>query len=420
MSVKDIIINFTHIVLFMKEDFDFESIKKKALAQLKSGKPLLGKDGAFAPLLESILNAALEGEMDAHMDEEERSSGNRRNGYTAKQVQTSLGEVTVRTPRDRESTFEPEFIKKRERVLAEGVSDRIIGLYALGNSTREISDWMEENLGTRVSADTISSITDRVLPEIQTWRSRPLDNVYAIVWMDAIHYKVMDDKNRPVTRAIYNIIGINGEGYKDLLGMYVSKSEGANFWLSCLSDLQSRGVEDILIACTDNLTGFSEAIKSIFPETTAQTCIVHQIRNSIKYVASKNQKRFIQDLKLVYQAVSKEQAEVELDNLELKWGEDYPIVIKSWRDNWEKLSAYFQFSDGIRKMIYTTNAVEGYHRQIRKVTKNKGVFTHDTALEKLVYLAYRNIRKKWTMPLANWGKIAQQLAIIYPDRFKLF
>ncbi|MFV0312405.1 MAG: transposase, partial [Dysgonomonas sp.] len=208
----------------MEKEFDFESIKQKALEQLKSGKSLLGKDGAFAPLLESIQNAALEGEIDAHIDERERLSGNHRNGHTPKQVQTPLGEVTVHTPRDRESTFEPEFIKKRERILADGVADRIIGLYAMGNSTRQISECMEENLGNRVSAETISSITDRVLPEIQAWRSRPLDNVYAIVWMDAIHYKVMDDKNRPVTRAIYNILGINKEGYKDLLGMYIAKS----------------------------------------------------------------------------------------------------------------------------------------------------------------------------------------------------
>jgi transposase-like protein len=275
-------------------------------------------------------------------------------------------------------------------------------------------------LGNRVSADTISSITDRVLPEIQSWRSRPLDSLYPIVWMDAIHYKVMDEKNRPVTRAIYNVLGIDRNGYKDLLGMYISKSEGANFWLSVLTDLQTRGVNDILIACTDNLTGFSDAILSVFPETIVQSCVVHQIRNSLKYIASKNQRDFLKDLKQVYQAVSREKAEDELDNLELKWGDNYPIVIKSWRDNWHKLSAYFQYSDGIRKMIYTTNTVEGYHRQIRKVTKNKGVFTNDTALEKLVYLAYRNIRKKWTMPLANWGQTAQQLSIIFPDRFKLF
>ena len=402
------------------ENFDYKAMEALALEQLKSGKPLLGKGGAFAPLLEKILNAALEGEMDAHMDSEERSLGNRRNGYTSKQVQTGLGEVTVHTPRDRDSRFEPEFIKKRERVLADSVSDRIIGLYALGNSTRQISDWMEENLGNRVSADTISSITDRILPELQSWRSRPLDAVYPILWMDAIHYKVMDEKNRPTTRAIYNVLGVDRNGYKDLLGMYISKSEGANFWLSVLTDLQSRGVKDILIACTDNLNGFSDAILSVFPEATVQSCIVHQVRNSVKYVASKNQKEFMKDLKQVYQAVSPEKAEDELDNLELKWGEDYPIVIKSWRDNWHKLSAYFQFSDAIRRIIYTTNTVEGYHRQIRKVTKNKGVFTNDTALEKLVYLAYRNIRKKWTMPLSNWGQTAQQLAIKFPDRFKLF
>lgn len=402
------------------EEFDYKAFQAKVLEQLKSGKPLLGKDGAFAPLLENILNAALEGEMDAHLNADERIMGNRRNGRMSKQVQTQMGEITVNTPRDRLSTFEPEFIKKRETILAEGVADRIIGLYALGNSTREISDWMEENLGNRVSADTISAITDRVLPEIQSWKSRPLERVYAIVWMDAIHYKVMDDKNRPVTRAIYNVLGVDRNGYKDLLGMYISKSEGANFWLQVLTDLQTRGVKDILIACTDNLTGFSDAIKSVFAETTIQTCIVHQIRNSLKYVASKNQKEFMKDLKRVYQAVSKDQAAVELENLNSKWGEDYPIVIKSWRDNWEKLTAYFQYSDSIRKIIYTTNTVEGYHRQIRKVTKNKGVFTNDTALEKLVYLAYRNIRKKWTMPLANWGKTAQQLAIIYPDRFNLF
>lgn len=402
------------------ENFDYKAMEALALEQLKSGKPLLGKGGAFAPLLEKILNAALEGEMDAHMDSDERSLGNRRNGYTNKQVQTGLGEVTVHTPRDRDSRFEPEFIKKRERILADSVSDRIVGLYALGNSTREISDWMEENLGNRVSADTISSITDRILPELQSWRSRPLDAVYPIIWMDAIHYKVMDEKNRPVTRAIYNVLGVDRNGYKDLLGMYISKSEGANFWLSVLTDLQSRGVKDILIACTDNLTGFSDAILSVFPDTVVQSYIVHQIRNSVKYVASKNQKEFIKDLKQVYQAVSLEKAEDELDNLELKWGEDYPIVIKSWRENWHKLSAYFQFSDAIRRIIYTTNTVEGYHRQIRKVTKNKGVFTNDTALEKLVYLAYRNIRKKWTMPLSNWGQTAQQLAIKFPDRFKLF
>lgn len=401
------------------EEFNFEEIKNKALEQLKSGKSLLGKDGAFAPLLESILNAALEGEMDAHLDETERDSGNRRNGKMHKQVQTPLGEVTVSTPRDRHSSFDPQFIKKRETILAENVSERIIGLYALGNSTRQISDWMEENLGNRVSAETISSITDRILPEIKAWRNRPLDKVYPIVWMDAIHYKVFDEGGRAVSRAIYNVIGIDRDGRKDVLGMYISKSEGANFWLSVLTDLQNRGIEDILIACIDNLSGFADAIESVFPETTVQLCVIHQIRNSCKYIGSKHQKEFLKDLKSVYKAVNKELAESALDDLELKWGEQYPIVIKSWRDNWERLSAYFAYTEPIRRIIYTTNTVEGYHRQLRKVTKNKGVFPNDTALEKLVYLAYRNIKKKWTMPISNWGTTAQQLAIKFGQRFKL-
>lgn len=401
------------------EEFNFEEIKNKALAQLKSGKSLLGKDGAFAPLLESILNAALEGEMDAHLDEEERSLGNRRNGKMYKQVQTPLGEVTVSTPRDRNASFDPQFIKKRETILAENVAERIIGLYALGNSTRQISDWMEENLGNRVSAETISSITDRILPELKAWRNRPLEPVYAIVWMDAIHYKVFDESGRAVSRAIYNVIGIDKEGNKDVLGMYISHSEGANFWLSVLTDLQNRGVEDILIACIDNLNGFADAIESVFTQTTVQLCIVHQIRNSCKYIGSKHQKEFLKDLKSVYKAVNKETAEDKLDDLELKWGEQYPIVIKSWRENWERLTAYFAYTEGIRRIIYTTNTVEGYHRQLRKVTKNKGVFPNDIALEKLVYLAYRNIKKKWTMPLSNWGTTAQQLAIKFGQRFKI-
>ena len=323
----------------MSEEFDFESIKNKAIEQLKAGKPLLGKDGAFAPLLESILNAALEGEMDAHLSEEERMSGNRRNGKMQKQVQTSMGEVTVSTPRDRNATFEPQFIKKkRETILAEGVADRIIGLYALGNSTREISDWMKENLGNRVSAETISSITDRVLPEIKAWRSRNLDPVYPIVWLDAIHYKVMDDRGCAISRAIYNVLAIDKEGRKDLLGMYISKNEGANFWLNVLTDLQNRGVRDILIACVDGLKGVPDAIQSVFPDTIVQLCVVHQIRNSVKYVGSKHQKEFIKDLKHVYGAVSKETAEIELLNLDEKWGEKYPIVIGSWQDNWERHS----------------------------------------------------------------------------------
>lgn len=392
---------------------------KLAAEQLRTGKPLFGKDGALAPMLERILNAALEGEMDAHLSEESRESGNRRNGKMSKTVQTQYGEVTVETPRDRDGSFDPQTVRKRETILAEGMADQIIGMYAFGTSTREISSYFEREFNTRLSAETISAITDRVLPEIKEWKSRSLDAVYAICWLDAIHYKVKDDNGRAVTRAIYNVLGINKEGHKELLGMYVAKSEGANFWLEVLTDLQNRGVEDIMICCVDGLKGFPDAIQSVFPHTAVQLCIVHQIRNSIKYVGSKHQKEFLKDLKRVYGAVSKEAAETELDNLEAKWGKQYPIVIKSWRDNWERLTEFFQYTKEIRRLIYTTNTVEGYHRQIRKVTKNKGVFPSDTALEKLVYLAYRNIREKWTMPLSNWGLISQQLAIKFGDRYEI-
>lgn len=299
------------------------------------------------------------------------------------------------------------------------MSDRIISLYATGQSTRDISRFFEENYGTSLSAETISNITDKVWPEIKQWRTRTLEPVYAIVWMDAIHYKVRDDNGTVVTHAVYNVIGIGRDGYKDLLGMYVSKSEGANFWLGVLTDIQNRGVRDILIACVDGLTGFPEAIRSVFPETDVQLCVVHQIRNSVKYVGSKHQKEFLKGLRLVYAARTEEKAVMELDSLEKKWGEQYPIVIKSWRDKWPLLSTYFKYTEGIRRIIYTTNIVEGYHRQIRKVTKAKGMFPNDDALIKLVYLAYRNVKKKWTMPLPNWGQSAQKLAIAFGDRFKI-
>ena len=402
----------------MSNSLGFEEFKAKAIEKLKAGVPLSGKDGVLVPLLENLLNSVLEGEMDSHLDGVEREMDNRRNGHMSKQVPDIKGEITINTP-GTATVLDSQGVCKREKILADSLADRIIGLYTIGNSTREISDILEEQFGNRILAETISSITDRVLPEIQSWKNRPLDRVYPIVWLDAVHYKVMDEKNRPVTRAIYNVLALTCEGRKELLGMYISKSEGANFWLGVLTDLQNRGVQDILIACVDGLKGFPDAIASVFPQTTVQLCIVHQIRNSVKYVAGKNQKEFMRDLKLVYQEVNKDAAEKALDDLEIKWGEDYPIVIKSWRDNWDRLTAYFQYSQHIRRIIYTTNTVEGYHRQLRKVTKNKGVFTSDTALEKLVYLAFTRTRKKWTQPVQNWGQTAQQLDILFPNRFRI-
>ena len=398
---------------------EYAKMLAEAKTQFKAGKPLFGKDGAFHQVLEDFLNAALEGEMESHLAETRPETGNRRNGKMRKELQTEYGPVEIATPRDRDGSFDPETIKKRQTILAEGLSDKIISLYASGQSLQQIKAFIEENYGSRLSTETISNITEKVWDEIKAWRGRTLEEVYPIVWMDAIHYKVRNEKGSTETRAIYNVLALDQTGHKDLIGMYVAQSEGANFWLSVLTDLQNRGVKDILIACVDGLTGFPDAIQAVFPKTDVQLCVVHQIRNSIKYVGSKNQKEFLKDLKLVYGAATKEVAETELDNLEKKWGELYPVVIKSWREKWDLLSSYFQYTAPIRRIIYTTNIVEGYHRQVRKITKTKGVFPNDNALYKLVYLAYRNIRKKWTMPVANWGLTAQQLAIKFGDRFNI-
>jgi transposase-like protein len=401
-----------------EEKFDYEAIKKKTLEQLRSGKSLFGKDGAFAPLLKDILEAAMEGELEGHLDEGERASGNRKNGKTSKKLKTADGTIDLETPRDRAASFEPQIVKKRETILAESLEPRIIGMYGHGMSLRDIAAHIKDTYDTDISATTLSAITDKVIPLVKEWQNRPLEPLYCIVWLDAMYYKVKDE-GKIVNRCVYNVLGINTEGRKDLLGMYVSESEGANFWLGVLSNLQQRGIEDILIACIDNLKGFSEAIASIYPKTEVQSCVVHQIRNSIKYVASKDQKPFMADLKPVYQAASKDEAEHQLQELEAKWGKKYPVVIDSWHRNWEKLSTYFKYSPAIRKLIYTTNTIEGFHRQIRKVTKTKGAFTSDMALLKLIYLATLNIQKKWTQPLQNWSLTVSQLSIIFGSRLKL-
>jgi len=401
-----------------KEQFNLEEIKKKALEQFRSGKSLYGKDGAFAPMLKSFLEAALEGELDSHLDEDERNEGNRKNGKTSKTIQTSDGPLEIETGRDRNATFEPELVKKRETVLADTLESKIIGLYGLGMSFRDISSHLKEMYDADISHTTLSIITDRIIPVIKEWQARPLEDVYCIVWLDAMHYKVKDE-GRIVARAVYHILGINKEGHKDLLGMYVSESEGANFWLSVLSDLRNRGVADILIACIDNLKGFAEAIQSTFPKVEVQSCIVHQIRNSLKYVSSKDQRPFIRDLKEVYRSTTKELAEQKLDALDKTWGKKYPLVITSWRNNWPKLSTYFKYDPTIRRLIYTTNTIEGFHRQVRKVTKTKGAFPSDMALLKLIFLAYRNIGKKWTVPLPNWGMTVSQLSIWFEGRLNL-
>lgn len=396
----------------------FKAMQAKALEQLMSGQSLTGKDGAFAPLLKQFLETALQAEMNGHLDADERIKGNKRNGKGSKTLKTAAGEITIETPQDRNSSFSPQIVKKRETVLAENLAPKIIGLYGLGMSFRDISSHIEEMYDVEISHSTLSEITERVIPQVKEWQCRPLESMYTIVWLDAMHYKVKDG-GKAVSRAVYNVLAVNKEGRKELIGMYVSESEGANFWLSVLTDLKARGLDDILIACIDNLNGFAEAIATVFPKVEIQSCVVHQIRNSLKYVATKDQKAFMKDLKCVYQAANKTQAEQELQKLDETWGKKYPVVLKSWHTNWEKLTAYFNYDAQIRKLIYTTNAVEGFHRQVRKVTKNKGVFPNDMALLKLIYLATEHISKKWTMPLANWAITAQQLHIRFGDRMKI-
>jgi transposase-like protein len=402
----------------MEKSEDYKELQAKALAQLRSGQSLTGKGGAFAPLLKEFIESALKAELDVHLDEKERKQGNKKNGKGVKTLKTSTGLITIETPQDRLSSFEPQLVKKRETILAENLAPKIISLYGRGLSFRDISKHIEEMYDMQISHATLSEITERVIPQVKEWQNRSLESLYTIVWMDAMHYKVKSEGS-VVTRAVYNILALNKDGFKELIGMYISESEGANFWLTVLTDLKARGVKDILIACTDNLNGFSEAILSVFPKTEVQSCIIHQIRNSLKYVLHKDKKEFMVDLKMVYKAVNKDQAEIELENLEIKWGKKYPFVIKSWNNNWHKLSTYFQYDVLIRKLIYTTNAVEGFHRQVRKVTKTKGAFTSDMALQKLIYLTVENISKNWKNAVKDWSLILQQFYILYGDRMKL-
>jgi len=398
------------------ETFDFEAFKKDAIAKLKAGKGLTGAEGAFTPLIKSFLEEALEGEIDGHLQEEVEP--NRKNGKGKKSVRTSHGRVDINTPRDRAGTFTPKVIAKRQKNLPEDIERQIFALYARGSSFGDIRDFMEEMYGLELSPATISRITDKVLPAIEEWRTRPLESVYPFVFMDAIHYKVREE-GRVVTKAVYCIIGVNQEGYRDLLGLYIGSSESAKFWMQVLTDLQTRGLEDILIACIDNLSGFVDAIASIYPKADVQLCVIHQIRNSKKYLSYKDSKEFMADLRTVYTAANKEKAEHAMNKLEQKWASQYPQVIRSWRRNWDQLTLFFQYSPMIRRVIYTTNMIENFHRQLRKVTKTKGSFTSEGALMKLLYLVQRGITAKWTKPMHNWNRVLSQLSILYDDRLKL-
>lgn len=330
-------------------------------------------------------------------------------------MKSSVGEFDLDIPRDRNGSFEPQLIKKHQTHMSDHIEQKILSLYALGNSYSQITEHIEDLYGVSFSKVTISAVTDKVIPLLKEWKQRPLESIYPFVWLDAIHYKIKEN-GKYASKAIYTILGVRLDGRKEILGLYLSESEGANFWLQILTDLNNRGVEDILIASVDGLKSFPEAINAIFPNTEVQLCIVHQIRNSLKYVASKNQKEFMKDLKMVYQAISKEAAELELDRLEEKWGTKYPIVIQSWRNKWEKLSTYFKYPEDIRRIIYTTNIIESVHRQFRKLTKTKGAFPNENSLLKLLYMGIQNAQKKWTMPMRNWSLTISQLSIFFEGR----
>lgn len=393
----------------MDKQFNYE----EALEKLKAGKPITGEDGVFTPLLKQMAEALLQGEVTAHLDAD--TEPNRRNGKSRKTVKSATGCFELETPRDRAGTFEPQLVKKNQTTLGNEIEDKILGLYGLGNSYRDIAGHLQELYGIEVATGTISAITDKIIPLVNEWQQRPLESHYPFVWLDAIHYKTRES-GRYETRAVYTVLALTLEGKKEVLGLYVAESEGANFWLSVLTDLHNRGVEDVLIASVDGLKGFPEAIAAIFPKTEVQLCIVHQIRNSLRYVASKNHKAFMADLKPVYRAATKGEAEAALDRLEANWGERYPIVIQSWRNKWVHLSAYFKYPAPIRKVIYTTNAIEAVHRQFRKLTKTKGGFPNDMSLLKLLYLGIQNASKKWTMPIQNWNLTLSQLAIYFEGR----
>jgi putative transposase len=393
----------------MSKDFNFD----EALSALRNGQDLTGKDGILTPLIKQLTEAALKAELEAHLAGDE--APNRKNGSTRKTIKSTSGNFKLETPRDRSGTFEPQLIKKHQTHLTDEIERKVISMFSRGMSYQDIAGHVADMYGLSVSNATISAVTDKLIPELEQWRNRPLQSHYPFVWLDAIHYKVKED-GRYESKAVYTVLGLTMEGKKEILGLYLSQSEGANFWLTVVTDLQNRGIKDILIASVDGLKGFPEAINAVFPQTEVQLCIVHQIRNSLKYVASKHQKAFMADLKPVYRAANKGAAEAALDELDERWGGQYPIVIKSWRSKWENLSYYFKYPADIRRVIYTTNAVEAVHRQFRKLTKTKGAFPNENSLLKLLYAGIQNASKKWTMPIQNWNLTLSQLAIYFEGR----
>jgi putative transposase len=374
---------------------------------------------ALKDLFAETIQEMLEAEMDTHLgydkhDVKSKQTTNSRNGKSRKTVTSEYGDQEIIIPRDRQGEFEPLVVKKHQSNVT-GIEDQIVALYAKGVSTRDIQDHLANLYGIDVSPTLISNVTNKIVPLIKEWQSRPLQGVYAVVFLDAIHFKVKQD-GAIANKAAYMVIGIDLDGNKDVLGMWIGENESAKFWLSVLNELKNRGVQDILITCVDNLTGFSQAISACYPQTEIQKCIIHQIRNSTRYVSYKDLKKVTADLKPIYKATTEEAALAELDRFEEIWGTKYPLIIRSWRNNWDELATFFKYPPEIRKLIYTTNIIESYHRQLRKVTKGKSIFPSDEALLKMLYLSTMDVVRKWTGRVQNWGQMLLQLSVFFPDR----
>jgi putative transposase len=389
------------------------------LKNYKKPEDLVGENGLLKQLTKQLLERAMAAEMTEHVGYDKHdaignNSGNSRNGNSAKTIKGTFGELALETPRDRNGTFEPQIIEKHQRRFT-GFDKNILSLYSRGLSTREIQQHLEEIYGVEVTAGLISSVTDEVIDEVRTWQNRQLDEVYPIMYLDAIQFKVRDN-GHVRNKAIYLAIGVTIEGYKEVLGLWIAQTEGAKFWLQVVTELKNRGVSDIFIACVDGLKGFPEAIESVFPQTEVQLCIVHLVRHSLNYVGWKQRKEVARDLKLIYTAASDTEAGQRLAEFSLKWDAKFPMIAKSWRSNWVRVIPFFAHPPEIRKIIYTTNAIESLNMSLRKVTKARGSFPNDEAVSKLLYLALRNIAKKWTMPVHAWKDALNRFAIIYENR----
>ena len=395
---------------------EFSNLIEELSEGLRSGKPLVGHNGVFTPLLKKVLEASLEGELDGHLAETRPSSKNRRNGRKPKKVQSTLGGFEIFAPRDRNGSFDPQTVKKRQHKISSDIDAQILSLYSRGMSYSDIQGHLGEMYGLSLSDGVLTAITDRIVPDIKEWQHRPLESVWPVIWLDAMHFKVREN-GKVVAKAIYCILGVNCDGEKHVLGIYFGDCESSSFWRQILHELQMRGIKDIFVACIDNLSGFADAIEDMFPQADVQLCLVHQMRNSMKYISDKDLKPMVKDLKQVYTALNEDMALHYLQQAEQTWGSKYKTVFKSWHHNWPRLTNFYKYPPALRRIIYTTNPIESFHRMVRKTTKTKGAFTSEDAIVKQIYLATINAQTKWKGSMFAWSSVRRDLVDYFNERF---